>query len=68
MTRPTRYGIVDIMKKIEQTIMTIEDITEHNDCLPPIHRREQDRTDTEYYDDMLIRFTRTFMTLESEVT
>ncbi len=48
--------------------MSITGIAKHNDFLPRIHRREQDRTDAEYYDDMLVRFAWTFTeSFESEV-
>jgi len=59
LTHQAGYDIIVIMKKIQQTILTIEDITEHHDFLLKLHLGKQET------DDMLVRFTRTF--LESEV-
>ena len=47
--------------KIKQTILTINDITEHREFL-------QDEPDEQVVDDMLIRFALTFTDIESEVT
>lgn len=52
MTSRTGYGIIDIMK-IEQTMLSIEDIAEHREFL-------RDESDEQKVDDMLIRFAMTF--------
>ena len=50
------------MNRIEQTILTIEDIAEHREFL-------QDDPDEQKVDDMLVRFAMTFFeSYESEVT
>ena len=56
------------MNQIRQTILTIDDIVEHHTCLEQQHCIDlflpTDRRQ-EVADDMLMRFTRTFMILEN---
>ena len=64
MTHQSRYGTIDIMNQIQQTILTIDDIVEHHTCLEQQHYIDlflpADRRQ-EVADDMLMRFTRTFL-------
>ena len=64
------------MNKIRQTILSIDDIVEHHDFLLKLPHGEMGNDgqsgwiisydmSPEAYDDMLMRFTRTFMILES---
>ena len=61
------------MNQIQQTILTIDDIVEHHDSLLKLPHGYIDMQagliesydmSPEAYDDMLMRFTRTFMILE----
>lgn len=52
MTHQSRYGIIQMMK-IEQTILSIDDIAEHREFL-------RDEPDEQAVDDMLVRFAMTF--------